>query len=83
MRERIDMVTIKLSKKQAKTLRRVLVSDRNEYVASLHATVKDIDNGVAAMCDEHRSRRHQTENLMKHTTRAVQVLDAVIEQVEE
>lgn len=78
MEKGLKMVTIKLTKHQAKVLRRLLASDRSEFADS----IVELAHWVADGKDEgDRFGRNKFKNLLKHTADAIRVIDAVIDQL--
>ena len=72
------MVTIRLTKHQAKVLRRLLASDRNEFAESIVELAQLVADGEP---EGGRFGRSKFKNLLKHTTDAIQVIDSVLDQM--
>ena len=78
----IMVVKIKLDKHQAKVLRRLLKSDREEFAESIVELANLIGEGQTENdIDDPIYEGTPFKKLMYHTTDAIQVLDVVINQL--
>ncbi len=71
------MVTLKLTEHEAKVLKLLLASDKNEYLSSLKWSIDGLEDEHARLTIESK----RLGKLMKHTTDAVVVMNSVLSQL--